>query len=162
MNPIYTMNGQSQMTASADANLSARIARVEKVVPYLTGGGSFAPSQFSTIDASGLIDGKLNLAVSSGINVKGILSPNVVDGQFSVAKPSDSSAVVYWDGTNSSRVIIIRRPDSQGQGLGGTSTTVPGSNITITGLTHDLTYQILPFWVPFNGCGIGFAPGTVG
>ncbi len=150
------------MSQPDSSNLEARLARVESVVPYLVGGGSFAPQQFSTIDAAGIIDGKLNLAVSSGINVKGIMSPNIVDGQFSVAKPSDSSATIYWDGTNSSRVIIIRRPDSQGQGLNGTSTTVPGSNITITGLTHDLTYQILPYWVPFNSCGIGFAPGTVG
>lgn len=159
---IYTMNGQPAMTQQDLGNLAARLARVESVVPQLIGGGSFAPSDFSTIDSSGVIDGKLNLAVSSGLNVKGILSPNVVDGQFSVAKPSDSSAVIYWDGTNSSRVILIRRPDTQGQGLGGTSTTIPGSSITITGLTHDLTYQILPYWSPFNKCGIGFAPGTVG
>lgn len=159
---IYKLGGLPAMGQQPDSNLAARIARVERVVPYLLGGGGLAPSQFSPIDSTGIIDGKLNLAVSAGIDIKGILSPNVVDGQFSVAKPSDSSATIYWDGTNSSRVIIIRRPDSQGQGLGGTSTTVPPSNITITGLTHDLTYQILPFWVPFNQCGIGFAPGTVG
>lgn len=159
---IYGMGGTPAMSQQDTSNLSSRLTRVESVVPYLLGGGMFAPSDFSTIDASGIIDGKLNLAVSAGISFKGILSPNVVDGQFSVAKPSDSSATIYWDGTNSSRVIIIRRPDSQGQGLNGTSTTIPGSSITITGLTHDLQYQILPYWVPYNGCGIGFAPGTVG
>lgn len=162
INAIYRMNQPPDMGKQPDSNLAARLARVERVVPYLLGGGALAPSDFSTIDSSGVIDGKLNLQVSTGLNVKGIISPNVVDGQFAVAKPSDSSVVIYWDGTNTSRVLIIRRPDSQGQGLGGTSTTVPGSSITITGLTHDLTYQVLPYWVPFNGCGIGFAPGTVG
>jgi hypothetical protein len=162
VNAIYTMSGQPGMTQQDLNNLGARVARIEKITPYLLGGGSLASSDFSTIDSAGLINGKLNLTSSSSIDVKGIMSPNVVDGQFSVAKPSDSSAVIYWDGTNSSRVILIRRPDSQGQGLNGTSTTVPPSNITITGLTHDLTYQILPYWVPFNACGIGFAPGTVG
>lgn len=159
---IYTMDGQPRMAGQDVKNFAPRIARMEKITPYLLGGGKFAPSDFSTIDAAGIVDGKLNLAVSAGINFKGILSPNVVDGQFSVAKPNDSSAIIYWDGTNSSRVLIIRRPDSKGQGLGGTSTTVPGSNITITGLTHDLIYQVLPYWSPFNACGIGFAPGTVG
>lgn len=159
---LYRMNQPPAMGQQPDSNLAARIARVEKIVPYLTGGGQFAPLDFGPIISSGLSDGKLNLTTAAGIDVKGIISPNVVDGQFAVAKPNDSSAVIYWDGTNTSRVIIIRRPDSQGQGLGGTSTTVPGSSITITGLTHDLQYQALPYWVPFNGCGIGFAPGTVG
>ncbi len=161
-NPIYTLSGSSQMGQQTNPNLQARLARVERVVPYLTGGGNFAPSQYMPIDSAGIVDGKLNLATAAGIAVKGIMSPNVVDGQFSVAKPTDSTATIYWDGTNSSRVMIIRRPDPQGQGLNGTSTTIPGSSITITGLTHDLTYQALPFWTPFNGCGIGFAPGTVG
>ncbi len=160
--PIYTMNGFSGMTPQDSANMDARLARVESIVPYLVGGGSFAPAKFLPIDSAGIVNGKLNLQTAAGIDVKGILSPNVVDGQFSVAKPSDSTATIYWDGTNSSRVIIIRRPDSQGQGLGGTSTSIPGSSIGITGLTHDLQYQVLPFWSPSNSCGIGFAPGTVG
>src|SRR5262249_36071530 len=33
---------------------------------------------------------------------------------------------------------------------------------TITGLTHDVQYQILPYWSPNNACGLGFAAGTVG
>jgi len=162
MNAIYTMNGQPAIGKQDMSNLSSRLARVESVVPYFTGGGNIVPTKFSTLDASGVVDGKLNLAVSSSLSLHGMLSPNVIDGQFSVAKPNDNSAVIYWDGTNSSRVILIRRADSQGLGLNGTSTTVPPNNITITGLTHDLTYQILPYWSPANTCGIGFAPGTVG
>lgn len=156
------MNGQPGMTTQDLSNLGARVARIEKITPYLLGGGNLAPSDFSVIDSVGVIDGKLNLGNPGGISFKGILSPNVIDGQFAVAKPNDNSAVIYWDGTNTSRVFLVRRPDSQGQGLNGTSTTIPGNNITITGLTHDLTYQVLPYWSPFNQCGIGFAPGTVG
>lgn len=159
---IYYMNGQPGMAQQDFSNLGARVARIEKITPYLLGGGNLAPSDFSTIDSAGIIDGKLNLASSSGINVKGIISPNVVDGQFTVASPSDSSAVIYWDNTNSSRVILVRRPDSKGQGLNGTSTTVPPNNITITGLTAAVKYQVLPYWSPANTCGVGFAPGTTG
>ncbi len=159
---VYSMGGTPAMGNQDQSNLEARIARIEKVVPYRTGGGKFAPATFSPIISSGLTDGKLDLASGAAIAFKGILSPNVIDGQFSIASPTDSTATIYWDGTNSSRVIIIRRPDSQGQGLNGTSTTVPPNNITITGLTASVKYQVLPYWVPFNACGIGFAPGTVG
>ena len=159
---VYNMGGIPAMGREDRSNLEARIARIEKVVPYRTGGGQYAPATFAPIISSGLLNGKINLSSGNSIDFKGIMSPNVVDGQFAVACPSDSSAVIYWDGTNTSRVILIRRPDSQGQGLNGTSTTVPGNNITITGLTPAVKYQALAYWVPFNACGIGFAPGTVG
>lgn len=159
---VYSMGGIPAMGNQDSSNLEARISRIEKVVPYKTGGGKYAPMTFAPIISSGLTNGKINLSTGAAIDFKGIMSPNVVDGQFAVACPSDSSAVIYWDGTNTSRVIIIRRPDSQGQGLNGTSTTVPGNNITITGLTPAVKYQALAYWVPFNACGIGFAPGTAG
>lgn len=156
---IYSMNGSASGMGSPDNNsLIARIARLEDSAPYILRGNSFARqgrSQFSPIDSSGVVDGKINLATSAGISFQGILAPNVIDGQFTVASPSDSTATIYWDGTNSSRVFLIRRAD-------GTSTTIPGNNLTITGLTHDVKYEVLPFWVPFNQCGLGFAPGTVG
>jgi len=159
---IYDMTGGTGMMQQDTSNLSARLARLERNAPYQLRGGGLAATRFSMIDSTGVIDGKLNLAVSAGIDFKGILSPNVVDGQFTVACPSDSSATIFWDGTNLSRIIMIRRPDSQGIGLGGTSTTIPGNSITITGLTPVVKYQTLPYWVPFNSCGVGFAPGTVG
>lgn len=159
---VYSMGGIPAMGNQDSSNLEARISRIEKVVPYKTGGGKYAPMTFAPIISSGLTNGKINLSTGAAIDFKGIMSPNVIDGQFTVSSPSDSTATIYWDGTNSSRVILIRRPDSQGQGLNGTSTTIPGNNLTITGLTPAVKYQILPFWVPGNACGIGFAPGTAG
>lgn len=161
MNAIYKMTGQPGMTQQDLNNLGARVARIEKITPYLKGGGVFAPSSFSPIDSTGIISGKLNLAVSAGINFKGVMSPNMVAGQFTVSCPSDSSATIFWDGTNLSTVIVIRRPD-QIPGAGATSTSVPGSSITITGLTAAVQYQVFPFWVPFNSCGIGFCAGAHG
>lgn len=162
---IYNMNGSPGMASADTSSISARLARVEGIVPYQLRGGKFAAQKFNAftpIISSGMTDGKLNLGDQDSISFKGILSPNVVDGQFAVASPSDSTAVIYWDGTNTSRVLLIRRPDSQGVGLNGTSTTVPPNNLTISGLTPAVKYQILPYWAPFNGCGIGFAPGTAG
>jgi len=147
------------MSSGADVRtLIARISRVEDVVPLIQRGGGFASqgrNQYLPIASGGIQVGRIDLTSTSVLSFQGIVAPNVIDGQFTVAKPSDSSATLYWDGTNSSRVIVIRRAD-------GTTTTVPPSNITITGLTHDLTYQVLPYWSPNNACGLGFAPGTVG
>lgn len=138
--------------------LVARISRVEDVVPLVQRGGGFASqgrNQYLPIASTGTQVGKIDLTSTNVLSFQGIVAPNVIDGQFTVSKPSDSSATIYWDGTNSSRVIVIRRAD-------GTSSTVPPSNITITGLTHDVQYEALPYWSPNNACGLGFAPGTVG
>src|SRR5262249_48043005 len=149
----------SGMTQETDLKtLIARISRLEDLAPAIQRGGSFASqgrNQYLPLASSGVAIGKIDLTSTSALSFQGIVAPNVIDGQFSVSKPSDSSATIYWDGTNSSRVILIRRAD-------GTSTTVTPSNVTITGLTHDVQYQILPYWSPNNACGLGFAAGTVG
>lgn len=160
INNIYQMGGApSGMRNETDIKtLVARLSRVEDMVPLIQRGGSFAGqgrNQYLPIASGGVQVGKLDLTSTSALSFQGIVAPNVVDGQFTVAKPSDSSATLYWDGTNSSRVIVIRRAD-------GTTTTVTPSNITITGLTHDVQYQVLPYWSPNSACGLGFAPGTVG
>ena len=162
MNAIYKMGGQPGMTQQDLDNLGARVARMERITPYLLGGGSLARSAFSPIDSAGVVDGKLNLAVGAGINLEGVMSPNIVNGQFTVASPSSTTATIYWDGTNSSRVIKIRRPDLQGTGLSTISVTVPQSNITISGLTASTQYQVFPYYSPGNGCGIGFSSGNHG
>jgi len=151
------MSGGSTLSGDP-SNLIARVSRLEDTAPFAIRGNTFAGqgrSKFLPIDSSGIIKGKLDLRTASGINFKGILAPNVVDGQFTVACPSDSSATIYYDGTNSSRVFVIRRADK-------TTSTVPGNNITITGLTNSLTYEAIAYWVPFNACGMSWAPGTVG
>lgn len=159
-NNIYNMSSApGGMSSQTDIRtLIARLSRVEDIVPLVQRGGGFAAqgrNQYLPVSASGTQIGKLDFTTSSAVNFQGIMSPNVIDGQFAVSKPSDSTATIYWDGTNTSRVFIIRRAD-------GTTTTVPGSSISLTGLTHDVQYQALPYWVPFNACGLGFAPGTVG
>ena len=154
---VYQMSGGSTLSGDP-SNLIARVSRLEDVTPFTIRGDAFAGqgrNKFFPLDSTGVLKGKLNLGTASGINFQGILAPNVIDGQFTVASPSDSSATIYWDGTNNSRVPVIRRAD-------GTTSTVPPSNITITGLTFSVQYEALAYWSPFNACGLGFAPGTVG
>ena len=161
-NPLYVLSGAPAMQQQSQSNLESRIARIENIVPYQLGGGGIAPTRFSPLDSSGVTDGVLNLGSTGSINFVGSLSPSVIDGLFAVASPSDSTATIYWDGTNTSRVFLIRRADSQGQGLAGTSTTIPGSSITISGLTHNVMYSAYAYWSPFNQCGLGWAPGSIG
>ncbi len=153
---VYSLKGGH--LSGDPTSLIARVSRLEDVTPFTIRGDAFAGqgrNKFFPIDSTGILKGKLNLGTSSGINFQGILAPNVIDGQFTVACPSDSSATIYYDGTNSSRVFVIRRADK-------TTSTVPGSNITITGLTNSLTYEAIAYWVPGNACGMSWAPGTVG
>lgn len=154
-NQIYKLNGQPALSTSNTASLNSRIARVERVVPYKTGGGSFAPSRFSPLVSDGVVDGKINLGSSAAFKMSGGLSPNVIDGQFSFACPSDSTVTIYWDGTNLSKVILIRRAD-------GTSTTVTPANITVSGLTASVKYQAFASWPISGKHGLGWGPGQHG
>lgn len=154
---VYRMSGGSNLSGDP-SNLIARVSRLEDTAPYTIRGNTFAGqgrSKFFPLDSSGLLNGRLNLATSSGINFQGIMAPNVVDGKFTIACPSDSSATIYWDGTNNSRVIVLRRADKN-------TTTVPPNNITITGLTFSVQYAAYPFWSPFNACGVGWGAGAEG
>ena len=154
---VYNMSGFAAMQSHGmtNANLAARLARIESVTPYKLGGGMFAPTDFSPLDSSGTSDGKVNLGSTGSVQFVGSIVTAVVDGAFTVACPSDSSATIYYDGTNSSRVFIIRRAD-------GTNTVIPPNNVTVTGLTAAATYTALAYWSPFNRCGLGWAPGLVG
>lgn len=68
-----------------------------------------------------------------------------------------NSITWYWDGTNSSQVIVITRAD-------GSKQTVPtsGSGLTVSGLSPSTTYYFLPFWTPGQSCNIGWVQGTTG
>jgi hypothetical protein len=149
------MNGQPKMNTQDDSNLSSRLARVESVVPYLTGGGKTVSTKFSVLDSGGVIGGKLNLATPSSIHFAGIMAPSVVDGALTIGSSSTTTAQIFYDGANSSRVILIRRAD-------GTVSTIPPNNVSITGLTAGATYQAFSYWSPFNQCALGWSPGDTG
>lgn len=157
------MGGIPGMSQQDLANINARLTRVESVTPYATGAGNFAASQWRVIRREGMTeDGRIDLGSSGSLKFSGILSPNIIDGVFSFACASDSTVTIYWDGTNSSRVFLIRNPDLQGVGLTGASVTVPPNNMTVTGLTPSATYTAFAYWSPSNKCGLGFSSGNSG
>src|SRR6267142_3723626 len=68
-----------------------------------------------------------------------------------------NSITWYWDGTNGSTVIVLKRSDSSTQVIPTT-----GSGLTVTGLANATTYYFLPYWPPNNGSNIGWVPRTNG
>jgi hypothetical protein len=134
-----------------------RLQRLEGAVPYLIGDGSFAANRYATLSSlstDAVTNGLIDLSNSSGLITVGAIPPSVSESGFA-ATFTDTTVTWYWDGTNSSTVLVIRRTD-------GTRQTIPGGSITITGLTASTWYGFLPFWSPANGCNIGWVQGTAG
>ena len=148
--------GRPKYTLASDELVASRLRRLEASKPYQLRGNTFAAgSDYLPIKSSAVSGGKIDFTSTDSMHYAGIISPNVIDGQFSFACASDSTCTIYWDGTNSSSVFKIRRADQ-------TVTVVPGSSISLSGLTHDVKYQAYAFWVPFNACGLGFSAGQHG
>lgn len=136
-------------------NLLARLTRLESNAPAVLRTGAVVPSTYTPLLSAGITDGQLDLSTAAGIVFQGSMAPNVIDGQFSVGASSTTTAQIYWDGTNGSRVILIRRAD-------GTVSVIPGSNINVSGLTANTKYTYMAYWAPGNQCGIGFSQGDTG
>lgn len=156
-----TVNGLYSLTGATDPEkMLRRIARLETMAPQiLRGNGVAAQNQFfkyGPLITSGLSNGKIDISKTGSITFVGSMGQTVVDGQFSVGAPtSATSSTIYWDGTNSSRQIVLRRAD-------GTNFPIPGSTQIVTGLTAGGAYTYMAYWIPGNVCTIAWAQGTNG
>lgn len=134
-----------------------RLQRVQQAIPYLVGDGSYAGNRYATLSAvstDALSGGLIDLSNPSGLITVGSIPPTVNDAGFAYTS-TDTTVTWYYDGTNSSTVLVIRRTD-------GTRQTIPPGSRTITGLTASTWYGCLPYWVNDNSCNISWVPGTVG
>lgn len=106
---------------------------------------------------SDAIDANNNVSlVTSKIKKLGGVPPTANTSGFAFTQTA-ASITWYWDGTNSSKVLVVHRADN-------TNFTVPtaGSPLTISGLAAATDYYFLPFWNPLNLCNIGWVQGTLG
>lgn len=138
-----------------------RLKRLETGELRLRRGGlQYSAGEFSRGSALNLEDGD----IFGGINLRsadvrklGSLPPTVVDA-FTVIV-TDTVASIYYDGTNGSSQIQIRRTDES-------YLVVPPGNLIITGLTALTKYYALPFWstdAEGDTCGlIGWVAGDSG
>lgn len=143
---IYTFGG--------DEDLTTRVRRLERGEQYLRGGQLVSPSgKYAGIPTS-LLDGNSIDLTSPDLATKGSIPPMGVSGNFG-SSTTTTSITIYWDGTNSSNKLAILRAD-------GVAVAIPGNSMTVTGLSANTTYGFLPFWSPFNNCGIGWIKGDSG
>lgn len=156
-----TVNGLYSFSGATDPEkMARRISRLETMAPQILRGNGIAAQspyfKFAPIISSGLSNGKVDISKTNSITFVGSMGQTVVDGQFSIGAPtSATSSTIYWDGTNESRVIVLRRAD-------GTNFPIPGSTQIITGLTVSLKYTYMAYWIPGNVCTIAWAQGDTG
>lgn len=142
----------SWAVSSTDA--ISRLRRLEGAYPKDTHTTPvFSKSKFTLPSSTAVLpSGQINPL--SAVQAKGNLSPLVLSGVLGFSA-DDSSITVWWDGTNSSQVISIKRAD-------GTSFTVPKGSQTITGLTAGTQYGFSVYWNVNNTGGLSFGPGDQG
>jgi hypothetical protein len=100
-----------------------------------------------------LTRGRIDLSSSKLIGQGGRV-PVGFKGKFGFSAET-TSITIYWDGTNASELFSRLGDD-------GTAKAIAGGSITISGLTINTQYGFLPYWSPFNNCGIGWIVGDAG
>lgn len=135
-------------------DLTSRVRRLEGAYPKDTHASPvFSKAKFTLPSSTAVLPtGQINPL--SAVSAKGNLSPLVLAGVLGFSADA-SSITVWWDGTNSSQVISIKRAD-------GTSFTIPKGSQTITGLSASTQYGFSTFWNVNNTGGLSFGPGDTG
>ncbi len=146
------MNASSWKVSSND--LTSRLRRLEGAYPKNSHTAPvFSKAKFTLPSRMAVLpSGQINPI--SAVQAKGNLSPMVLSGVLGFSA-SATTVTVWWDGTNSSQVISIKRAD-------GTSFTIPKGSQTISGLTASTQYGFSVFWNINNTGGLSFGPGDIG
>jgi hypothetical protein len=135
-------------------DLTSRLRRLEGAYPKNNHTGPvFSKAKYTLPSSSAVLStGQINPL--SAVQAKGNLSPYVLSGNVGfTAGPNTVTA--WWDGTNSSVPIAVRRAD-------GTSFSVPKGSQTINGLTPSTQYGFSIFWNVNGAGGLSFGPGDTG
>jgi hypothetical protein len=146
---------------SSSAPLNARLSRVEGAVPYLrratqvySSSSVKAPSSNSVNPVQHPSAGSGQISPTAGITAVGSAYPPVISGNFGFVGNANS-ITVYWDGTNGSILISLKRAD-------GSNYTIPPSSLTVTGLSPSTTYGFLPFNNLTSQQHLSFTVGDIG
>lgn len=135
-------------------DVTSRLRRLEGAYPKDTHASPvFSKSKFTlpssmTVTSTGLLN------PLSAVQAKGNLSPYVLSGNLGFTADS-TSVTIWWDGSNSSKVIVVKRADN-------TSFTVPKGTQTIGNLFAGTQYGFSVFWNVNNTGGLSFGPGDSG
>lgn len=119
--------------------MRTRMRRLENSAPYTRRSALVtSDSDFASVSRSAL-DSDLSISLTNdGIPKLGSLPPSIIAGNFAYV-PTENSITWYWDATNGSNLLVIRRADN-------TNFTIPTGTLTVSGLTPNAQYYFYPFW----------------
>lgn len=146
---------------TGQAMMNARLNRVEGSIPYIRRATQVystskvkAPSQGSVESTASNIQYSGQIKPAVGIVAVGNAFPFTIQGNFGFTATANS-ITLYWDGTNGSKIFVIKRTD-------GTSFTVPSGSMTVTGLQPSMVYGFLPYNKTTSQANLSFTVGDAG
>lgn len=147
-------NAITQIFLPREQQIKNRLRRAEKNIPYMRRGTQVtSTSNYRTVASGAISTNGIIDVTSSAVLKAGSGSPVIAEAGFSYIA-TGTTITWYWDGTNSSRRIILRRADD-------TKQVVPKGSMVVSGLSNSTTYYFLPFW-SVNAQVLGWVIGTVG
>ena len=139
----------SQLSATDDA----RISRLEAGYPTsIAGRLTFSPSSLA-VPATGSVLPSGAIA-PTGIQATGSTFAFVVQGNFAFTS-TGTSITIYWDGSNGSSLLAIRRAD-------GSNHSVLAGSMTVDDLTIGVQYGFSPFVAIAQPQRLSFVQGDAG
>jgi hypothetical protein len=149
INKTLSFTNNSQLSSTDDARLS----RIEAALPAKVAGRVTFSSSSLSVPGSTSVQPSGNIA-PTGVTATGSTFAFVVQGNFGFIS-TGTSITIYWDGTNQSKLMTIRRAD-------GSSYPIPGGSLTISGLTKGVSYSFAPFVSVAQPATLSFVQGDSG
>lgn len=132
----------------------ARLSRVESALPVSRAGGVLYSSSGLAVPSSSSVLASGKISPSTGIATTGNTFPFSVQGQFGFSW--DGSVLsIYWDGTNGSQPLVVRRSD-------GSQFSIPKGSIRISSLAASTQYAFAPFLAVSQPQRVSFVVGDSG
>lgn len=142
-------NNNSKLSSTDDA----RISRVEAALPKKVAGNVLYSASTLSVPGSSVVQSSGNIA-PTGITATGSTFAFVVQGNFGFTS-NGSSITIYWDGTNGSKLLAIRRAD-------GSNYSITAGSMTISGLTAGVQYGFSSFVCIAQPAMLSFVQGDAG
>lgn len=132
MNKLLTFKNNSSLSNTDDA----RISRLEAGFPASVAGRvTFSNSALAVPATSSVLPS--GIVAPTGIQATGSTFAFVVQGNYSFTS-TGTSITIYWDGSNGSKLLAIRRAD-------GSNYSILAGSMTIGGLTAGIQYGFSSF-----------------
>lgn len=131
----------------------ARLSRLEAGYPATVFGRQTFSNSSLAVPAKGATTSS-GVIAPTGIQATGSTFAFVVQGNFAFTS-SGTAITIYWDGSNGSKLLAIRRAD-------GSNYSITAASMTIGGLTAGVQYGFSAFVAIAQPSKLSFASGDIG